>query len=86
MSRYQMSQRDFSKFDDDLNDAVDNIKHRYPEDWEVVMSYLRSLALPVDIDPDREELVKYRYHTKAMVTKIVRRLSGLEEIGDNNGR
>jgi hypothetical protein len=86
MSRYQMSQKDFSKFDGDLNEAIENIKYRYPDDWEVIMSYLRSLALPVDIDPDREELVKYHYHTKAMVTKIVRRLSGLEEIGDNNGR
>jgi hypothetical protein len=85
MSRYAMSQKDFSKFDNDLNRAVKRIKDRSPEDWETVMAYLRSLALPIEIDPDREELVKYHYHTKTMAVKIVKRLSGLEEIGEQNG-
>ena len=82
MTRYQMSAKDFSKFDTDLNRAVLKIKDKSPEEWDNVMAYLRSLALPIDIDPERIELVKYHYHTKAMVTKIVKRLSGLEEIGD----
>ncbi len=82
MTRYQMSAKDFSRFDSDLNKSVFKIKDKFPEDWEIIMSYLRSLALPIDIDPDRQELVKYHYHTKAMVTKIVKRLSGLEEIGE----
>jgi hypothetical protein len=82
MSRYQLSQKDFSKFDQDLNRSVDRLREKLPNDWEIVMGYLRSLALPTDIDPSAIEMVKYHYHTKSFITRVVKRLSGLEEIGE----
>lgn len=85
MSRYQLNQKDFSKFDENLNESVNEIRKTLPGHWERIMSYLRSLALPTDVDPNSVEMVKYHYHTKSFITKVVKRLSGLEEIGEQNG-
>lgn len=82
MSRYELSQRDFSKFDENLNESVKEIRKTLPGHWDRIMSYLRSLALPIDVDPSNVELVKYHYHTKSFITRVVKRLSGLEEIGE----
>lgn len=71
-----------SDFDTKLNKAIDTIQNRCSPEWNIVLTYLQSLALVLEVPPEATELVKATYHKKALATAIVKRLGGLETIGE----
>lgn len=74
--QYQMP----AEYDANLNKSLQELEQKCPESWRKVLDYIRSLCLPWEIDPQNEELVKSEWHKKAVLTKLVKRLNGLEEI------
>ena len=70
--------RDQSDFDTELNKAIELLKRGLPHEWGVILGYLRSMALPMEMNPEMTESVTAEYHKKAYVVKIVKRLNGLD--------
>ncbi len=83
MTRYAMPTRtikDTDTFDSELTESVKYLERTAPEHWGRILDYLKSMAYPVEIDPERVELVCAEYHRKQYMIKAVRRLDGLEKI------
>jgi hypothetical protein len=83
MSRLAIEKKQYkfpADYDANLNKMIGELEQKCPEPWSFVLSYIRSLCLPWEIDPQNEELVKSEWHKKAVLTKLVKRLNGLEEI------
>ncbi len=80
--RLSFSQNDMKEpsFDGRLNNAIMDIRNRTPDAWEIVMGYIRSLALPIELDPRETEMVQAEYHKKSALIKLVKRLDGLDQI------
>lgn len=84
MSRLAMKPRDFDRqhedFDTALNNAIGRLKAREPEAWEMVCFYVRSLAIPQEVNPEFIEAVKAAQHKNALAAKIARRFQGYDEL------
>lgn len=83
---YESKKRNKEEFDFKLNSAISEIELKLPQQWEVIMGYIRSLTLPTDLDPREIETVQAAYHSKAAISRLVRRLSRLERGEDNDRR
>lgn len=71
---------DTEDFDNKLNQAIHNISRKAPEDWNMILDYLQTMAYPVEIDPAHVEMVCAEYHRKQYIIKIIRRLDGLDKV------
>lgn len=71
-----------ANFDAKLDLAINQIKTRCPTEWEQVLGYIRSLCLVWEVDPSKTDVITSEWHKKAALTKLVRRLYGLEEINE----
>ena len=83
MSRLAIEKKQYQvvpDYDTKLNKMVSELEQKCPEPWNFVLSYISSLCLPWEIDPLQEELIKAEWQKKAVLTKLVKRLNGLEEI------
>jgi len=67
-----------SEFDKELSESVQTLMRTCPHEWETVLQYLRTMAIPLTISADRKDEVTAEFHRKAYVTSIVKRLIGLE--------
>jgi hypothetical protein len=74
-------ERELNPFDAKLNNAIISIKNRCPDDYQTILDYFRLLMWPYDINPSDEEDVKAAYHKIAVVSKIIKRLGGVEKRG-----
>lgn len=84
-TRFAHPKRDFApqnkgEFDISLDKAIKNLERVLPEEWEIVLQYIRSLALPLPMEPNEDKKVVAEYHKKALATQIARRLCGFEKI------
>lgn len=81
-SRVAFRTRDFSKtdFDTNLDAAINILKQKCPNEFETVLGYLRSLAMPLEFSPELTETIKASYHRVVVAAKIVRRLEGFDDV------
>lgn len=83
MSRLAIEKKQYqypADYDAKLNKMIDELEQKCSEPWKFVLSYISSLCLPWEVDASQEELIKAEWHKKAVLTKLVKRLNGLEEI------
>lgn len=64
--------------DEKVKRAVYKFNERLPQEWEVLLQWLRTKAIAVPVDPRDGEVVKAEYHRKAQVVSIVNKLQGFE--------
>lgn len=68
--------------DKKLDHSIKVILNKCPEEWEEILFYIRSLAIPVDVDGNCQEDVVAQYNQKLMASKIAKRFYGFETRGE----
>lgn len=63
---------------DDVARAALRIKQRSPDDWRLIIGYIRKQAYPIRIDAEQEEQVKAEYHRKSTASQFLRKFNELE--------
>ena len=56
---------------DPILEAAKRIKNRCPDEWHLVVGYIRKQAYAVRMDAELDEQVKAEYHRKSMATQIL---------------
>lgn len=63
---------------DDVAKAALRVKQRCPDDWHLLIGYIRKQAYPIRVDAELQEQVKAEYHRKSMASQILRKFNELE--------
>lgn len=64
---------------DEVAIAAKEIRQRCPDQWGLLVGYIRKQAYPIRVDAECEELVKAEYHRKSMAAQILRKFNEMEE-------
>lgn len=56
---------------DHITQAAMRIRQKCPDDWFIIMGYIRKQARAVRMDAELQEAVKAEYHRKSMATHIL---------------
>jgi hypothetical protein len=59
--------------------AAMKIRQRCPDDWALLVGYIRKQAYPVRVDAECVELVKAEYHRKTMAVQLLRKFNEIDE-------
>ena len=71
--------RDKTKTIDNVATAAINIRQRCPDDWALLVGYIRKQAYPVRVDAESVEVVKAEYHRKTMAVQFLRKFNEIDE-------